>query len=149
MLFQYEIANCFLFVFVEIANCLFAIRMNSTDINGEDTTSSSSEEEKEVDAGATVQVNGHDPHRDCASSSHTSQVNGINSQHDKEEQEEEGKEEGNALPTIYFSHTVEPKKVRSQLHLLLLLFNYKYILDLINCVAVEESENFLSVCSVV
>lgn len=130
MLFQYEL----------FANCLFAIRMNSTDINGEDTTSSSSEEEKEADAGATVQVNGHDPHRDCASSSHTSQANGINSQHD-----EEGKEEGNALPTIYFSHTVEPKKVRSQLHLLLLLFDYQYILDLIHCVAVEESENFLSV----
>ncbi|MCJ8733219.1 hypothetical protein PDJAM_G00220750 [Pangasius djambal] len=87
-------------------------RMDSTDTYGEDTTSSSSEEEKEADAGTTVQVNGHDQHRDCAPASHTSQVNGIQPQLDDDEQEEEGEEEGNALPTIYFSHTVEPKKVR-------------------------------------
>lgn len=89
--------------------------MDSTDTNGEDTTSSSSEEEKEADAGTTVQVNGHDQQRDCAPASHTSQVNGIEPQLDEREQEEEGgDEEGDsALPTIYFSHTVEPKKVRS------------------------------------
>lgn len=87
--------------------------MDSTDTNGEDTTSSSSEEEKEADAGATVQINGHDQYRDCAPASHTSQVNGIKSQLDEEEQEVEADEEGNALPTIYFSHTVEPKKVRN------------------------------------
>ncbi|MCI4379106.1 hypothetical protein PGIGA_G00224150 [Pangasianodon gigas] len=87
-------------------------RMDSTDTNGEDTTSSSSEEEKEADAGATVQVNGHEQHRDCAPASHTSQVNGIQPQLDDDEEQEEGEEEGDALPTIYFSHTVEPKKVR-------------------------------------
>lgn len=88
--------------------------MDSTDTNGEDTTSSSSEEEKEADAGTEVQVNGHEPHRDCAPATHTSQVNGIKPQLDEEEQEvEEDEEDGNTLPTIYFSHTVEPKKVRS------------------------------------
>ncbi|KAF7698962.1 unconventional prefoldin RPB5 interactor 1 isoform X2 [Silurus meridionalis] len=85
-------------------------RRDSTDTNGEDTTSSS-EEEKEADAGAKVQVNGHDKHSDFAPASHISQINGIKPQLD-EEQDEEGEEEGNALPTIYFSHTVEPKKVR-------------------------------------
>lgn len=85
--------------------------MDSTDTNGEDTTSTSSEEEKEADAGATVQVNGHDPPRDCAPASHTIQVNGISSQ--QENEQEGGEEEGNGLPTIYFCHTVEPKKVRS------------------------------------
>ncbi|KAF4091668.1 hypothetical protein AMELA_G00039600 [Ameiurus melas] len=85
-------------------------RMDSTDTNGEDT--SSSEEEKEADAGVTVQVNGHDQNGDCTPASHTSQVNGIKAQLDEEEQEEEGEEVGNGLPTIYFSHTVEPKKVR-------------------------------------
>lgn len=85
--------------------------MDSIDTNGEDTTSSSSDEEKEADAGATVQVNGHDQHNACAPASHTSQVNGIKPQLNEEEQEEGGDEEGNALPTIYFSHTVEPKKV--------------------------------------
>ncbi|XP_060779714.1 unconventional prefoldin RPB5 interactor 1 [Neoarius graeffei] len=87
-------------------------RMDSMDTNGEDTSSSSSEEEKEADAGTTVQVNGHDQYRDCAPASHTSQVNGIKPQLDEEEQEVEGEDEDNALPTIYFSHTVEPKKVR-------------------------------------
>lgn len=86
--------------------------MDSTDTNGEDTTSSSSEEEKEADPGAAVQVNGHDQHMDFAPASHTSQVNGIKPQLDEEEQDEEGDEERSALPTIYFSHTVEPKKVR-------------------------------------
>ncbi|GAA6101878.1 unconventional prefoldin RPB5 interactor 1 isoform X1 [Tachysurus ichikawai] len=87
-------------------------RMDSTDTNGEDTTSSSSEEEKEADAGTEVQVNGHEPHRDCTTTTHTSQVNGIKPQFDEDEQEEEDEEEDDALPTIYFSHTVEPKKVR-------------------------------------
>ncbi|KAF5897511.1 unconventional prefoldin RPB5 interactor 1 [Clarias magur] len=85
-------------------------RLDSTDTNGDDTTSSSSEEEKEADASSMVQVNGHDQHEDCVSASRTVQVNGIKPELDEEEQE--GEEEGNALPTIYFSHTVEPKKVR-------------------------------------
>lgn len=90
-------------------------RIDSTDTNGEDTTSSSSEEEKEEekeeDAGTEVQVNGHDQHRDCAPACHTSQVNGIKPQLDKEEPDKGSQEEDNVLPTIYFSHTVEPKKV--------------------------------------
>lgn len=86
--------------------------MDSTDTNGEETTSSSSEEEKETDAGAAVQVNGHDQHMDFAPASHTSHVNGIKPQLDVVEQNGEGDEESSALPTIFFSHTVEPKKVR-------------------------------------
>lgn len=37
------------------------------------------------------------------------QVNGTT--RDREEEEDKGEEESNGLPTIYFSHTVEPKKV--------------------------------------
>ncbi|TSK38484.1 Unconventional prefoldin RPB5 interactor [Bagarius yarrelli] len=89
-------------------------RMDSTDINAEDTTStsSSSEEEKEADAGPEVQDTNHDQPRDHALLSYTSQVNGIEPQHDEDKQEEGSEEEGSALPTIHFSHTVEPKKVR-------------------------------------
>lgn len=82
-------------------------RLDSTDTNGEDTTSSSSEEEKEADGGSSVQLNGH---QEETSWLPASQVNGTRDSHP--EVEEEGEEEtGNGLPTIYFSHTVEPKKV--------------------------------------
>lgn len=88
--------------------------MDSMDTNGEDTTStsSSSEEEKEADTGTEVQVNGCGKHGDHAPPSYTSHVNGCKPQPDEDEQEEGGEEDGNALPTIHFSHTVEPKKVR-------------------------------------
>ncbi|XP_051512397.1 unconventional prefoldin RPB5 interactor-like [Myxocyprinus asiaticus] len=85
-------------------------RLDSTDTNGEDTTSSSSEEEKaESDS---VQVNGHRKENGWVSSSHTSQMNGTNGSYLEEVEEEDCEETGNSLPTIYFSHTVEPKKVR-------------------------------------
>ncbi|KAI4904466.1 hypothetical protein NFI96_015120 [Prochilodus magdalenae] len=90
-------------------------RLDSTDTNGEDTTSSSSEEEKEAESGEVHQVNGHTPCEDQASAPLIGQVNGISRPHlDEEgkEDEEEEEEEGSGLPTIYFSHTVEPKKVR-------------------------------------
>ncbi|XP_072551710.1 unconventional prefoldin RPB5 interactor 1 isoform X2 [Salminus brasiliensis] len=86
-------------------------RMDSTDTNGEDTSSSSSEEEKEADAGREAQVDGQSQREDQAPVSHAVQVNGITRpQLDEEAKEDE--EEGNSLPTIYFCHTVEPKKVR-------------------------------------
>ncbi|KAG1936988.1 RNA polymerase II subunit 5-mediating protein [Pimephales promelas] len=89
-------------------------RLDSTDTNGEDTTSSS-EEEKEADGGSGVQVNGHQKENGWVPSS-LSQMNGINGSHPEEDEgdEEEDCEEetDNGLPTIYFSHTVEFKKVR-------------------------------------
>lgn len=89
-------------------------RMDSTDTNGEDTSSSSSEEEKEAEAGREAQVNGQSQCENQASVSHIVQVNGIaKPQHDEEAKEDDDEEEeGNSLPTIYFCHTVEPKKVR-------------------------------------
>lgn len=87
------------------------VRLDSTDTNGEDSTSSSSEEEKEADGGGTAQVNGHSPCENEAPASLTVQVNGTTRPQLDEVEEEE--EEGNSLPTIFFTHTVEPKKVRS------------------------------------
>ncbi|XP_073671878.1 unconventional prefoldin RPB5 interactor 1 isoform X2 [Paramisgurnus dabryanus] len=85
-------------------------RLDSTDTNGEDTTSSSSEEEKEADGGSSVQLNGHQEEMNWLPAS---QVNGTSGSHPEVEEEEDGEVEiGNGLPTIYFSHTVEPKKVR-------------------------------------
>ncbi|XP_077049628.1 unconventional prefoldin RPB5 interactor 1 [Siphateles boraxobius] len=88
-------------------------RLDSTDTNGEDTTSSS-EEEKEADGGSGVQVNGHQNENGWIPSSLTSQMNGTNGSHPEDEEEEEDCEEetDNGLPTIYFTHTVEFKKVR-------------------------------------
>ncbi|XP_026143085.1 unconventional prefoldin RPB5 interactor 1-like [Carassius auratus] len=88
-------------------------RLDSTDTNGEDTTSSS-EEEKEADGGSDVQVNGHQKENGWVPSSITSQMNGTNGSHPEDDEEEEDcdEEAGNGLPTIYFSHTAEFKKVR-------------------------------------
>ncbi len=90
--------------------------MDSTDTNGEDTTSSS-EEEKEADGGSGVQVNGHQKENGWEPSSITSQMNGTNGSHPEEEEEDDCDEEtGNGLPTIYFFHTAEIKKVSRVLH---------------------------------
>uniref|UniRef100_A0A8C1L7J2 Protein phosphatase 1 regulatory subunit 19 n=1 Tax=Cyprinus carpio TaxID=7962 RepID=A0A8C1L7J2_CYPCA len=87
-------------------------RLDSTDTNGEDTTSSS-EEEKEAESGSGVQVNGHQKENGWVPSSITSQMNGTNGSHPEDEEVEDCDEEaGNGLPTIYFSHTAEFKKVR-------------------------------------
>ncbi|XP_052008727.1 unconventional prefoldin RPB5 interactor-like [Xyrauchen texanus] len=91
-------------------------RLDCTDTNGEDTTSSSSEEEKESDSDKSVQVNGHPKENGWVSSppssSSQSQMNGTNGSHPEEVEEENCEETSNGLPTIFFSHTVEPKKVR-------------------------------------
>ncbi|KAM3870074.1 unconventional prefoldin RPB5 interactor 1 [Diretmus argenteus] len=81
----------------------------NADMNGEDTTSSSSEEEKDGDGAHPVNGLSQNPswtpgpHRDQVKSKALPSGGRI---------EEEEEEEGNCLPTIYFSHTVEPKKVR-------------------------------------
>lgn len=89
-------------------------RLDSTDTNGEDTSSSSSEEEKEAEADREAPVNGQSQCKDQSAVSNAVQVNGITMPQIDEEarEDDEEEEEGNSLPTIYFCHTVEPKKVR-------------------------------------
>ncbi|CAK6960126.1 unconventional prefoldin RPB5 interactor 1 [Scomber scombrus] len=77
---------------------------DNADINGEDTSSSSSEEEKEGDAAPPV--NGLSLKPSWSSVPHSKAPPSGDIKEDDEE------EEGSCLPTIYFSHTVEPKKVR-------------------------------------
>ncbi|XP_005930381.1 unconventional prefoldin RPB5 interactor 1 [Haplochromis burtoni] len=77
------------------------------DMNGEDTSSSSSEEEKDADAATPVNGLSLKPGWSALPSS-TAPLR----QDRKEEDDFEEEEEANCLPTIYFSHTVEPKKVR-------------------------------------
>ncbi|XP_028263600.1 unconventional prefoldin RPB5 interactor 1 [Parambassis ranga] len=79
---------------------------DNADINGEDTSSSSSEEEKE--AVAAPQVNGLSLKPSWTSGPHIKTP--LSSVRKEEEDCEE--EDGDCLPTIFFSHTVEPKKVR-------------------------------------
>lgn len=72
------------------------------DVNGEDTSSSSSsEEEKEGDTSPPVNGLGLKPSWTSVPHSKPPQSGDL----------KEDDEDGNGLPTIYFSHTVEPKKV--------------------------------------
>ncbi|XP_069561347.1 unconventional prefoldin RPB5 interactor 1 [Brachyistius frenatus] len=79
---------------------------DNADMNGEDTSSSSSEEEKEADAAPPI--NGLSLKPAWTSGPHSKEPLSI----DRKEEEDYEEEEGNCLPTIFFSHTVEPKKVR-------------------------------------
>ncbi|XP_056137623.1 unconventional prefoldin RPB5 interactor 1 [Lampris incognitus] len=84
---------------------------DALDTNGEDTMSSSSEEEKEADGCHPMSGPSQDP--GWTSRPHNSQINGkAPPSRDRVEEKDDDEEEGNCLPTIYFSHTVEPKKVR-------------------------------------
>lgn len=78
---------------------------DNADMNGEDTSSSSSEEEKEADAAPPV--NGPSLKPSWSSVPHSIQPLTDRKKEDYEE------EDGSCLPTIFFSHTVEPKKVGS------------------------------------
>lgn len=75
-------------------------------MNGEDTSSSSSEEEKEADAAPPV----NKPSLKSKWTPVLQSKEPANGEKTAEEDDEE--EEGSCLPTIVFSHTVEPKKVR-------------------------------------
>ncbi len=75
-------------------------------MNGEDTSSFSSEEEKEGDAAPAV--NGLSLKPSWSSVPHSKAPPSV----DKKEEEDDEEEGGSCLPTIFFSHTVEPKKVR-------------------------------------
>lgn len=82
---------------------MFLSRLSdNADMNGEDTSSLSSEEEKEGDAAPPV--NGPSLKPSWTSVSHSKAPLSV-------DREEEDDEEGSCLPTIFFSHTVEPKKV--------------------------------------
>lgn len=74
-----------------------------TEINAEDSSTASSEEEKEADVAPPV--NGLSLKPSWSSAPHSKQP----LTERKEDGEDE--EEGQCLPTIFFSHTVEPKKV--------------------------------------
>ncbi|CAL1595605.1 unnamed protein product [Knipowitschia caucasica] len=77
---------------------------DTADTNGEDTSSSSSEEEKDGDPAASVNAQSLKP------SWTTEPPREEPSCKDTKDDDEE--EEVHSLPTIAFSHTVEPKKVR-------------------------------------
>lgn len=79
---------------------------DNADMNGEDTSSSSSEEEKEADAAPPVNGLSLKPSWTSVSNSKAPLST------DKKQDEDYEEEEDNCLPTIFFSHTVEPKKVR-------------------------------------
>lgn len=80
---------------------------DNADNNGEDTSSLSSEEEKEGDAAAPA-LNGLSLKPSWSSAPHGEAPPGV----DRTEEDDDEEEEGSCLPTIFFSHTVEPKKVR-------------------------------------
>ncbi|CAJ1057117.1 unconventional prefoldin RPB5 interactor 1 [Xyrichtys novacula] len=82
---------------------------DNADMNGEDTSSLSSEEEKEGEAAPPV--NGLSLKPSWLSAPHSKAPPTVDK---KEEEEDDGDDENDnsCLPTIFFSHTVEPKKVR-------------------------------------
>uniref|UniRef100_A0A3P9INU6 Protein phosphatase 1 regulatory subunit 19 n=1 Tax=Oryzias latipes TaxID=8090 RepID=A0A3P9INU6_ORYLA len=77
---------------------------DTADTNGNDSSSSSSEEEKE--AACAPPVNGLSLKPGWSPAPHSDPP-----LHDRKAEDDE-EEEGSRLPTIFFSHTVEPKKVR-------------------------------------
>ncbi|KAA8590624.1 hypothetical protein FQN60_014558 [Etheostoma spectabile] len=79
---------------------------DNADMNGEDTSSMSSEEEKEGDA--SPPVNGLKP--GWTARPHSKAPPSADRKAGEDDEEEQ--EEGSCLPTIFFSHTIEPKKVR-------------------------------------
>nr|XP_046250038.1 unconventional prefoldin RPB5 interactor 1 isoform X2 [Scatophagus argus] len=79
---------------------------DNADMNGEDTSSFSSEEEKEGDAAPPI--NGLNLKPSWTSVPQSKAPANV----DRKEDEDDEDEEGSCLPTIFFSHTVEPKKVR-------------------------------------
>lgn len=81
---------------------------DNADMNGEDTSSSSSEEEKEGQGAPAVTEPSLKP--SWASGPQSKAPPSTDRQEEEEDNEEE---EGSCLPTIFFSHTVEPKKVRT------------------------------------
>uniref|UniRef100_A0A3B3ZD03 Uncharacterized protein n=1 Tax=Periophthalmus magnuspinnatus TaxID=409849 RepID=A0A3B3ZD03_9GOBI len=86
--------------------CYFRLA-DTADMNGEDTSSSSSEEEKDGDHAASVNGLSLKPSWTTGAPSEAPPC-----KETKDDDDEEEEEEVHTLPTISFSHTVEPKKVR-------------------------------------
>lgn len=83
----------------------FSRLSDNADMNGEDTSSLSSEEEKDGEAATPVNGLSLKPSWAVPHSKASTSI-------DRKEEEDDEEEEGCSLPTIFFSHTVEPKKVR-------------------------------------
>lgn len=81
---------------------------DNADMNGEDTSSLSSEEEKD---GARP-VNEQSLKPSWMSLPQSQAPASADRREEEEEEEDNDGGEGSCLPTIFFSHTVEPKKVR-------------------------------------
>ncbi|XP_068459710.1 unconventional prefoldin RPB5 interactor 1 [Clinocottus analis] len=79
----------------------------NADMNGEDTSSFSSEEEKEEDDESPENGLGLRPCWTSVPHSKAPPSSDRKAEDDDDEEEEDG-----CLPTIFFSHTIEPKKVR-------------------------------------
>lgn len=92
--------------------CLSSSRLSdNAEMNGEDTSSSSEEEEEKEKEGQTEpRVNGLSLKPSWSSAPHGNTPPSVDRNEDEDDDDEE--EEGDCLPTIFFSHTVEPKKVR-------------------------------------
>ena len=88
---------------------LFFRLSDNADMNSEDTSSSSSsEEEKEGDA-APPPVNGLSLKPSWTPLPQSAAPPNV----ERKQEEDDDEEEGSCLPTIFFTHTVEPKKVRA------------------------------------
>lgn len=83
---------------------------DNADLNGEDTSSLSSEEEKEAEQVRPASEPILKP--SWATGPKSSTLASVERDGGEEEEEDNEEKDGNCLPTIYFSHTVEPKKVR-------------------------------------
>ncbi|XP_075993543.1 unconventional prefoldin RPB5 interactor 1 [Genypterus blacodes] len=83
---------------------------DNAEMNGEDTTSSSSSSEEDKEGNASPPLNGLGQKPSWPSMANGKAPPAPSGDRMREDGDEE--QEGNCLPSIYFSHTVEPKKVR-------------------------------------
>ncbi|XP_053283966.1 unconventional prefoldin RPB5 interactor 1 isoform X2 [Pleuronectes platessa] len=81
---------------------------DNADMNSEDTSSSSSEEDKEKEGDSASPVNGLSPKPSWTSVPQSTAPPDV----ERKQEDDDEEEEGHCLPTIFFTHTVEPKKVR-------------------------------------
>lgn len=115
-------------VFLKNMNCLSSLRYfsfhrmpDTVETNGEDTTSSEEEkDDKRTDLNGTYRaedcITQGNFHKEVTNSDlFRVQVNGSTYYHSDDEDDIDVGD--NSVPTIFFSHTVEPKRVRTSLFL--------------------------------
>lgn len=115
-------------VFLKSMNCLSSLRYfsfhrmpDTVETNGEDTTSSEEEkDDKRTDLNGTYRaedcITQGNFHKEVTNSDlFRVQVNGSAYYHSDDEDDIDVGD--NSVPTIFFSHTVEPKRVRTSLFL--------------------------------